>query len=387
MVININTNFRDKFRIDIKNESKKPLISALASVLMMLVISIIIYIAVKFASDYDFSIVNPIHIMMSSVFGYIDINNVGVIDMFSGGIKIGLIILLPISAVSIAVSNVMIYKREMYSVTEVIRTSIKISLFFAVMMSLLAVFSKTRTEIMGDGMMAPGAAILKFTMTSVFFNSFVISFITLFLTNWKRSFIGENYYTDIIMETLSHFIKIFGVFMIATIVMVFVSSSVSYQISIPGYPKAVSVLQMIIYLIVVASGGSVSMANSSISLFKIVDGATPLDIRLLILMAASLSAVIMIIKGADLYEGYRMEGKRAVISFSVIYGMIVSGIGSMASIYMNTAQNGISLFGITDTIIYNVNPLSTLVITGLITFALLELGYHLKPIIDDIWNG
>lgn len=375
MDINYKEKFNEKFgsRVEyfknyVRFEKKEVAVAAISAIILG-IISIGIYGYMRFSGGNE-AVLSPLQMMFLAVAGKIKVNVVGQLDLFRSNIDMGIFIAVAANFLLLMIVNLVVYKRKyINSSRENIAASLKTGLYYALIMSIISVFSKLKVETGSDMMFSSVYISFGYTFISVFANSFIIAVLATMAANWKKEFNGENIYIDIFTGTVKFVLSILGISALIALVIIFLKPAVFAGSSVLGYPKVVSFAQIGAYIIMIASGGNIGISNGSISALNIFTGNINTDMRLFLMLSVSVIWIMLIVRGA------KIKDKKSVMANAVIYAFMISIIARFASINMDISDIGIDIGIIETQMIYSISPISMFICSAIISFVMMYIGY------------
>lgn len=345
MIKNKNTRFIESYREETKFEDllhsfniKKSFMTSLLSVIILLVISSILKFTLIGDNNQISQLINPIHLLLFSNLGRIDIYMSLFMNSSQSSINLGFLLLLALPILSLAISYMIFMKNENISLINHIRNSIGVGIIYGLMLFILAKISKVGLNI-SNGYIGGYNIYFQFSMISVLLKGFIIGFMSTLLFGLKKEYEEEN----AIIKTLKLAIKTvsigFILVLIVLIVMNFANINYLSELGISSYKVKVNMgvilSQLAIYLWAFANLIPITVGSRTISFLSLLNSSMSLDLILVLGSMIALSALIFIIVGCKLESKYNVKnGIKPVIMFSSYYSIIMGGISIFTSLYI-----------------------------------------------------
>lgn len=387
---NIKENIRNlKNNINLKREGKQSLKVAGIAFVIMLIISLI---ASGLRSQFlnGMGNINLFSILLGLNLVGVRVRSRGMMMFSSSTVNLGVIALILIPIISLIVANLIIYRRKIESLDKCVLEALKVAFIYGMMLAVASIFSTTKINLgmgnifgFGNNYIAIG-----YKFFPAFGNGFLIAFLTTAILNYRKEFHGEYYTTDIVSDAIREFLKISLIVLVITVIVVFTKNSALYDFGISEYSKGGAVgayiMQIVAYLITIATGGIVHIGDSSsMSIFSIFNSATFTDTKLLIRIIFCIFAIAMIFVGANIYRNYRFENRKTVLHFSIVFGFLVGLVAKFSAISISGSmmQNMSSI-----DLAITAGTFTTFVIATISTIIFTEIGYRIAPHVDDLFG-
>ena len=387
---NIKENIRNlKNNINLKREGKQSLKVAGIAFVIMLIISLI---ASGLRSQFlnGMGNINLFSILLGLNLVGVRVRSRGMMMFSSSTVNLGVIALILIPIISLIVANLIIYRRKIESLDKCVLEALKVAFIYGMLLAVASIFSTTKINLgmgnifgFGNNYIAIG-----YKFFPAFGNGFLIAFLTTAILNYRKEFHGEYYTTDIVSDAIREFLKISLIVLVITVIVVFTKNSALYDFGISEYSKGGAVgayiMQIVAYLITIATGGIVHIGDSSsMSIFSIFNSATFTDTKLLIRIIFCIFAIAMIFVGANIYRNYRFENRKTVLHFSIVFGFLVGLVAKFSAISISGSmmQNMSSI-----DLAISAGTFTTFVIATISTIIFTEIGYRIAPHVDDLFG-
>ena len=359
---------------------KKSFMTSLLSVVVLLIISSILKFTLIGGNNQLSQLINPIHILLFSNLGRVDIYMSLFMNSSQSSINLGFLSILALPILSLAISYKIFMKNENISLIHHIRNSIGVGVTYGLMLCILAKMSQVGLNL-SNGYSQGYSIYLQFSMISVLFKGFIIGFMSILFFGLKKEYEKEN----IIIKTLKLALKTvaIGSVVVLTILIVMNFANINYfaELGISSYKGKVNIglilSQLAIYLWAFANLIPITIGSRTISVLSLLNSSISLDLILVLGAMIALSALIFIIVGCKLESKYNAKnGINPVIMFSGYYSIIMGLISIFTSLYIG--NNVASMITSINAIQMGFSFVLSILISFIYSFLLTLTGFKLN---------
>lgn len=360
---------------------KKAFMTSFIAILILLSISSILKIGLIASNNQISQFVNPIHLLLLSNLGSIDIYLSLFMNSRSSSINLGFLILLILPVMSFVISYRFLMKNENISLINHIKNSIGVGITYGLILSILAEVSQVGLNLSG-GFNSYGYNIYYgFSILSVLFKGFTIGFMSILFLGLKKEYEKDNKFVSIVKLAFKTIIIGYVITFIILIIMYLANMDYIYELGLGSYKSQVNIgvilSQLAMYLWAFSNLIPINIGETSISTLSLINSTMSLDLILMLGSILALSVLIFIIIGCKLDSKYKKdEGIKPVIIFSICYSIIMGIIAVFTSIYIG--NNAAPIISSISAVQMGFNFILTVVISFIYTLLTTLIGFKLN---------
>ncbi|KPI52821.1 membrane protein [Clostridioides difficile] len=326
-------------------------------------------------------LVNPAHIILALNLGQISVSMSTMMGSGFINANIGLLILLIIPILGLIISNLIFMRKRCIDSKAVLANSLGVGIIYGLVLAILSIFTNVKTS--SHSMLEYGYALeYSYEFFSVLLNGFVLGFICTYITTYKKSYEKENMY----MSLFSNSIKIFilGYVLVLVILFVLTISDSSYlnELDMSSYSNGLNLFailpQIASYMWAFANGISVTIINSTVSIFTLSSSSLFGDTKLMFYAMGALSILILLLNGYKLRFKYSTDSVKPVIVFSVYYAFLMGMLALFSTFILDSNINFFNTTNYGATLIMQFKVFQTIIISFIYSFVISLIGYKLN---------
>lgn len=356
-------------------------LTTFTTVFILFIIALIFKAVITIQFNDISYLINPAHIILALNLGQI---SVAMSTMMGSGFinaNIGLLILLIIPILGLIISNLIFMRKRCKDSKTTLANSLGVGILYGLILAVLSVFTNVKTG--SHSMLEHGYALeYSYQFFSVLLNGFVLGFICTYITNYKKSYEKENIY----MSLFSNSIKIFilGYVLVLAILFVLTVSDSSYlnELDMSSYSNGANLFailpQITSYMWAFANGISVTIINSTVSIFSLGSSSLFGDTKLMFYAMGALSALILLLNGYKLRFKYNTDNIKPVIVFSVYYAFLMGMLALFSTFILDSNINFFNTTSYGATLVMQFKVFQTIIISFIYSFVVSLIGYKLN---------
>ncbi|MEG1410239.1 MAG: hypothetical protein RSD36_10410 [Terrisporobacter sp.] len=360
---------------------RKCFMTSLLSLVVLLIFSFIIKITLIGSSGQVGEFINPLHILMFSNLGTLDVFVSSMMNSSSvSNINLGLFILLILPVISLIIGYKVCLKNDNISMGNHIKNSIAVGVIYTFILCILAKISQTQLNL-SSGFGEYGYSVnYGFTISSILIKGFLIGFISILLIGLKKEYVKDNLYIGILKIVP----KVLGMGYILTLVILVIIylSKVNYlgQMGLTSYINQSNIVvvlsQLGIYMWAFANLIPINIGNGSLSINTLIGSNASFDVLLILGALIAISALIFIILGCKLESKYKNQGIKPVLIFSILYAVAMGIVGLFTILYVS--EDITSITSILTSINMGFNIIIGMIASFVYSFTMTLIGFKLN---------
>lgn len=357
------------------------LLTTFTTVFILFIIALIFKAIITIQFNDISYLINPAHIILALNLGQI---SVAMSTMMGSGFinaNIGLLILLIIPILGLIISNLIFMRKRCKDSKTTLANSLGVGILYGLILAILSIFTNVKTG--SHSMLEYGYTLeYSYQFFSVLLNGFVLGFICTYITAYKKSYEKGNMY----MSLFSNSIKIFilGYVLVLAILFVLTISDSSYlnELDMSSYSNGANLFailpQIASYMWAFANGISVTIINSTVSIFSLGSSSLFGDTKLMFYAMGALSALILLLNGYKLRFKYSTDNIKPVIVFSVYYSFLMGMLALFSTFILDSNINFFNTTSYGATLIMQFKVFQTIIISFIYSFVVSLIGYKLN---------
>lgn len=360
---------------------KKAFMTSFIAILILFVISTILKITLIGSNNQISQLINPIHILLLSNLGNIDIYISSFMNSSSSNLSLGFLILLILPVISLVISYRFFMKNENTSLPKHIKNSIGVGITYGIILSILAKVSQEGLNLSDGFNSYVYRMYYGFSMLSVLFKGFTIGFMSVLFLGLKKEYEKDNKFISIVKLAFKTIIIGYIITFVILIIMYLINIDYIYELGLSSYKSQINIgvilSQLAMYLWSFSNLIPINIGEISISSLSLFNSTMSLDLILMLGSILALSALVFIIVGCKLDLKYKKEeGIKPVVIFSTFYSVIMGIIAIFTSI--DIGNNAASIIGSISTVQMGFNFILTIVISFIYTLLTTLIGFKLN---------
>lgn len=323
----------------------KCIISAALSIVILFALSLIAkFTLLKSNSNFN-DLINPLHIMLLSNFGSIEVYRNTFMSINVASMNIGLIALILLPITSLVISYRVILKDENISLENHVKNSLGVGIIYGLILAIISKLSQINLNL-SSGLGQYNYSInYGINMASVLFKGFIIGFLVILFLGLKKEYEENNIYVG----ALRLIPKVLGIGYILTlvvfVVMYFANINYLTDFGVSSYNSKVGVglviSQLAFYIWSFANFIPTTVGSNTLSVVTLLRSKISFDVLLILGAFMALSILIFIIVGCKLESKYKDKGIKSVLIFSIFYAIIMGILGLLTLLYISDAASPI----------------------------------------------
>lgn len=359
--------------------------TSISSIAILFIMSIIFKAIVSIGFDDLGNFINPIHIIMGLNLGYLDVSSSNMLGSGAITAHLGLLLFLLGPIISLLLSNILFMKNKNKSSKDVFLNSLGVGVVYGIIVFILSILSRMRISF--NDMIQYGMAVeASYRPISVFFNGFIIAFLTTYILNFKKKYNSENMHLTLLKKAL---VIIATGYIITFVVLTGITindRSYLYEFGMYSYVDQISIglilSQLSAYMWGFANFIPVTISNTSISAFSLVISDLFLDTKLIFAVMMALGSLIILLNGCSLKRKYKDSKVNVVLMFSVYYAILMGILALFSSVIIGGNLSVFEMNNYQGSIVLGMPVLGAVISSFIYSFALTSIGHKLY-VFDD----
>ena len=300
-------------------------------------------------------------------------------NYYSVNLQVSMLILILLPVLCMMISYKLFLKQKNTDELALIRQSLGAGIVYGVILSVLALLSKSSISL-GGGFLSSGYSLVYgFGFGSVLLRGFLIGFLSILYIGIKKEYEQNNIYLGIFKYAVKTIVVGYIIVFALLLLGHFIGLTYIYEFGLGSYVSGVNIFvlisQLAAYLWSFANFNPITIGSQNLFLVNLFSSSLSIDFKLCLVAFVALSALILLISGIKLREKYKNATKKTVLIFSITYAIMMA----VLSIFTSIEINGGSLLG------YNLqmgmSVIFTAVISFLYSFIIAFVGFKLSD-----WN-
>ena len=300
-------------------------------------------------------------------------------NYYSVNLQVSILILILLPVLCMMISYKLFLKQKNTDELALIRQSLGAGIVYGVILSVLALLSKSSISL-GGGFLSSGYSLVYgFGFGSVLLRGFLIGFLSILYIGIKKEYEQNNIYLGIFKYAVKTIVVGYIIVFALLLLGHFIGLTYIYEFGLGSYVSGVNIFvlisQLAAYIWSFANFNPITIGSQNLFLVNLFSSSLSIDFKLCLVAFVALSALILLISGIKLREKYKNATKKTVLIFSITYAIMMA----VLSIFTSIEINGGSLLG------YNLqmgmSVIFTAVISFLYSFIIAFVGFKLSD-----WN-
>lgn len=326
-------------------------------------------------------LINPAHIILALNLGQISVSMSTMMGSGFINANIGLLILLIIPILVLLISNLIFMRKRCRDSKTVLANSLGVGIFYGLVLAILSIFTNVKTS--SHSMLEYGYALeYSYEFFSVLLNGFVLGFICTYITTYKKSYEKENMYLSLFSNSIRTFILGYVLVLVILLVLTISDSSYLNELDMSSYSNGLNLFtilpQIASYMWAFANGISVTIINSTVSMFTLSSSSLFGDTKLMFYAMGALSMLILLLNGYKLRFKYNTDSIRPIIVFSIYYAFLMGILALFSTFILDSNLNFFNTTNYGTTLIMQFKVLQAIVISFVYSFVISLIGYKLN---------
>nr|WP_294575178.1 hypothetical protein [uncultured Romboutsia sp.] len=360
------------------NVDTKPIIlTSVTSALILFLISLGIKLLMNFNFGELINVVNPLHIMLGMNLATINLNTSTIMNSGSITIHLGIIIIALIPLFVLSLSNTIFIKNK--NTQDILYNSVGVGTTYGLILVIISIFSSTSFSIYQ--MMNYGISITyRYNIFELFLNGFILGFISTYLTLYKKKYLGQNIYLDILKKAIDSILILYIVIFTILLIISMVDNSYLYEFGLYKYNinKTFILSQLSLYILTFANIIPTTIASNELSILSIINGDLLFDTKLMLIAIILVSLLVLILTGYNLKKKFKNISANVVLIFSSFYAIIITILSAFSVIYIGGNISLLQMNSYAENIFIGSSIFTTFIISFIYSYIILKIGYTLN---------
>lgn len=361
------------FNVDIK----PILLTTITSVGILFLISLGLKLLMSFNLGGLINFINPLHIMLGINLATINLNTSTIMNSGSVSMHLGVLTIALIPLLVLSLSNIIFIKNK--NAQDILYNSVGVGTIYGFMLVIIGIFSSTSSSI--SQMMNYGIAVAcRYKILELFLNGFILGFIATFFIGYKKKYLGQNIYLDILKKAINTVLILYSIIFIILLGLSIVDKSYLYELGLYSYSKnnALIFSQLASYILSFSNIVPTTIGNDMLSILSIINGDLLFDTKLILIAIIFVSLLVLILTGYNLRKKLKNNSYNLVLIFSICYSIIVTILLRFSVIYMGGNTYLLQISNYSGNIYMGSNTFTTLIISFIYSYIIVKIGYTLS---------
>ena len=292
-------------------------------------------------------------------------------------IHLGILLIGLIPLAILSLSNFIFIKNK--NIYDVLYNSIGVGLVYGIMLVIISIISTTSISFFD--MMNYGLSItFRYNIVEVLFNGFILGFISTYLMGYKKKYLGENIYLDILKKVINTILAMYILIFVILLVIGILDKSYIYELGLYNYASSTTLIlsQLALYMLYFANIIPVTIGSSNLSILSLLNEDLFFYTKIIFMAMIFLSLLILIIAGYKLRKNLKSNSNKNVLIFTSFYAIIMSILSSLSTIYIGGSSSLLQTSGYQSNLFMGTTMISTFIISFIYTYIIVKIGYTLS---------
>ena len=360
-----------------KVEIKPILLTSITSVAILFLISLGLKLLISFNLGELINFINPLHIILGINLGTINLSASTMMNSGSISMHLGVLVIALIPLLVLSLSNVVFIKNK--NAQDILYNSVGVGATYGLMLVIISIFSSTSSSI--SKMMNYGLAVsYRYNILELFLNGFILGFISTYLTGYKKKYLGQNIYLDILKKAINTIFILYVVIFIILLGISIVDNSYLYGLGLYNYSRNTTFIlsQLSSYILAFANIVPTTIGSNKLSILSIINGDLLFNTKLMLIAIIFLSLLVLILTGYNLRKKFKDSSANIVLIFSICYSIIAAILSSFSVIYIGGNVSLLQMNSYLGNTFMGSGMLTTLIISFIYSYIILKIGYTLS---------
>lgn len=369
-------NSTSKFKL--RKINTKPIVLASISAFVML---FIVALGLKLSIGTDMGeaskFINPLHIVLGMNLGTINLNIATMMGSGGVGIHLGVIVIALMPIATIAISNLIFINNK--NSEDVLYNSIGLGLIYGLILVIISIFSSTSSSM--SNIINYGISVTyRYRVWELFINGFFLGFISTYLIGYRKKYLGQNIYLDILKKAINTILILYIAIFIILFGIIMLDRSYVYELNLYGYSNSTSLIisQLALYVLYFANIIPVSIGSNKLSILSLLNGDLFFNTKIIFMAMIFLSLLVLIITGYNLRKKLKNNQQNVVFIFSICYSILLSTLSSLSMIYIGGNMSLLQMSSYHGNTFMGANILTTLIVSFVYSYIIVKIGYTLS---------
>ncbi|MGN1031880.1 MAG: hypothetical protein ACI4PU_00320, partial [Intestinibacter sp.] len=312
------------------------------------------------------SYINALDVLLlvngGSLSAFTNAGGMGFGNYYSVSLQISMLILILLPVLCMMISYRVFFKQKNTDELALIRQSLGVGIVYGVILSVLALLSKSSISL-GGGFLSSGYNLVYgFSFVSVLVRGLLIGFLSILYIGIKKEYEQNNIYLGIFKYVVNTIFVGYIIVFVLLLLGHFIGLTYIYEFGLGSSISSVNIFvlisQLAAYIWSFANFNPVTIGSQNLFLVNLFSTSLSIDFKLCLVAFVALSALILLISGIKLRGKYKNATKKTVLIFSITYAIMMT----VLSVFTSIDVNGGSLLG------YNVQMGMSVIFTAVMSF-------------------
>lgn len=321
--------------------------------------------------------INPLHIILAMNLSKMSITTSSIMSSDETIIHLGILLIGLIPLAILSLSNFIFIKNK--NIYDVLYNSVGVGLVYGIMLVIISIISTTSISFFD--MMNYGLSItFRYNIVEVLFNGFILGFISTYLMGYKKKYLGENIYLDILKKVINTILAMYISIFVILLVISILDKSYIYELGLYNYTSSTTLIlsQFALYMLYFANIIPVTIGSNNLSILSLLNGDLFFYTKIIFMVMIFLSLLILIIAGYKLRKNLKSNSNKNVLIFTSFYAIIMSILSSLSTIYIGGSSSLLQTSGYQSNLFMGTTMISTFIISFIYTYIIVKIGYTLS---------
>ncbi len=321
--------------------------------------------------------INPLHIVLGMNLGTINLNIATMMGSGGVGIHLGVIVIALMPIATIAISNLIFINNK--NSEDVLYNSIGLGLIYGLILVIISIFSSTSSSM--SNIINYGISVTyRYRVWELFINGFFLGFISTYLIGYRKKYLGQNIYLDILKKAINTILILYIAIFIILFGIIMLDRSYVYELNLYGYSNSTSLIisQLALYVLYFANIIPVSIGSNKLSILSLLNGDLFFNTKIMFMAMIFLSLLVLIITGYNLRKKLKNNQQNVVFIFSICYSILLSTLSSLSMIYIGGNMSLLQMSSYHGNTFMGANILTTLIVSFVYSYIIVKIGYTLS---------
>ena len=220
----------------------------------------------------------------------------------------------------------------------------------------------------------------RYNIFELFLNGFILGFISTYLTLYKKKYLGQNIYLDILKKAIDSILILYIVIFTILLIISMVDNSYLYEFGLYKYNinKTFILSQLSLYILTFANIIPTTIASNELSILSIINGDLLFDTKLMLIAIILVSLLVLILTGYNLKKKFKNISANVVLIFSSFYAIIITILSAFSVIYIGGNISLLQMNSYAENIFIGSSIFTTFIISFIYSYIILKIGYTLS---------
>lgn len=369
-----NSTTKFKFR---KINTKPIVLASISSFVMLFIVALGLKLSIGTDMGEASKFINPLHIVLGMNLGTINLNIATMMGSGGVGIHLGVIVIALMPIAAIAISNLIFINNK--SSEDVLYNSIGLGLMYGLILVIISILSSTSSSM--SNIINYGISVTyRYRIWELFINGFFLGFISTYLIGYRKKYLSQNIYLDILKKAINTILILYIAIFIILFGIIMLDRSYVYELNLYGYSNSTSLIisQLALYVLYFANIISVSIGSNKLSIISLLNGDLFFNTKIMFMAMIFLSLLVLIITGYNLRKKLKDNQQNVVFIFSICYSILLSMLSSLSMIYIGGNMSLLQMSSYPGNTFMGTNIFTTLIVSFIYSYIIVKIGYTLS---------